>query len=318
MGVLPFIWAMRHYFRLGAGQLLLGSLAGLTKNTLTVLPPIALGGMINAALAYQEGRIGIDGLTWAALWVLLATAATEVPRIGKSWWFATSNARLVANVRADALRGVLSWPMAGLARTPVGDVMARIIGDAEVLGRGSGELTRETWDTLCFSAALVVTMLAYDVPVTLLGLAPVPVAMVLAHAAGRWVHSRVVAARSANAALTTCLQEQLTGIRVLKLFGRSRAATDRLEALSDNQKRANLATVRVESGLLPIYSTLMVGGVVFVVWLGTRRVLSGQMAVGSLVAFLLLYRKFVDRGFRVPAMLNRLQAGAAAFSRLRP
>jgi len=132
------------------------------------------------------------------------------------------------------------------------------------------------------------------------------------------VYRRVVAARSANAALTTCLQEQLTGIRVLRLFGRSRAATDRVEALSDEQKRANLATVRVQSGLLPIYNTLMVAGVVFVVWLGVQRVLSGHMAVGSLVAFLLLYRKFVDRGFRVPAMLNRLQAGAAAFSRLRP
>ena len=318
MSVVKFVWAMRYYFRLAAGQILLGSLAGLAKNSLTILPPIALGGMIDAVLDFRRGSINLGELTRAAVWVFLATALTEIPRIGKRWWFATSNARLMANLRVDALKGILAWPLAKLSRTPVGDFMARIIGDVEVLGRGTGELTREAWDTLWFSGALVAAMLVYDVPMALLGLAPVPVAMVLAHAAGRWVQERTIAARAANAALTGYLQEQLVGVRVLRLFGRTKDATDQADSLSQSQRRASLATIRVERGLVPVYNTLMVAGVVFVVWLGTRNVLSGEMPLGSLVAFILLYRKFVDRGFRVPAMLNRLQGGAAAYTRLSP
>jgi len=318
MRVVRFIWAMRHYFRLVAGQLLLGSLSGLLKNTLVVLPAVFLGRAVNAAVAYQGGEMGRGEVAWAAAWLFLATALTEVPRVGKRWWFATSNARVMANIRTDALRGVLSWPMAKIDRTPVGDLMARIIGDVEVLGQGTGELTRETWDTLLFSTSLLVAMLAYDVRLTVLAFLPVPLAMVLAHAAGRWVHGRTVAARAANAALTTCLQEHLIGVRVLRLFGRGSAATDRVEALSEKQKRANLATVRLQGGLVPIYNTLMTAGVLLVVWLGGLKVIAGQMAIGSFVAYLALFRRFVDRGARVPQMLNRVQAGAAAFSRLEP
>jgi ATP-binding cassette, subfamily B, multidrug efflux pump len=318
MHVARFIWAMRHYFRLVVGQLALGSLAGIARNTLVVLPAVFLGRAVDAAVACQRGEIGKGEVAWAAVWLFLATALTEVPRIGKRWWFATSNARLMANVRADALRGVLAWPMARIDRMPVGDVMARINGDVDVLGRGTGELTRETWDTLLFSVSLIVAMLAYDAELTALALLPVPVAMVLAHAAGRWVHGRTVAARSASAALTTCLEEQLTGLRVLRLFGRGSAATARVEALSEKQKDANLAMVRLQGGLVPIYTIMMTAGVVVVVWLGGLKVVAGQMAIGSFLAYLMLFRRFVDRGARVPQMLNCIQAGAAAFGRLEP
>src|SRR3546814_13614760 len=79
-----------------------------------------------------------------------ATLATELPRLGKRWWLMTANARIRANLRADALRGVLAWPMAKLTATLVGDTMARVIGDVEVLGVGIREVIVETWDTLLF------------------------------------------------------------------------------------------------------------------------------------------------------------------------
>src|SRR6185436_11255767 len=116
--------------------------------------------------------------------LLGGTLLTEVPRIGKRWWLMTANARIRANVRADAFRGVLAWPMADLQRTPLGDLMARIVGDVEVLGVGVRELTIETWDTLLFSLSFVVALFVIDARLSLLALAPVPVAMLIAHASG--------------------------------------------------------------------------------------------------------------------------------------
>ena len=63
----------------------------------------------------------------------------------------TANARIRANLRADAFRGVLAWPMAELHTTPIGELMARIVGDVEVLGVGVREFTIEIWDTVLFS-----------------------------------------------------------------------------------------------------------------------------------------------------------------------
>ena len=194
-----YLWEMRPYFRQVAGQLVLGSIAGIIMNTAVVLPAILLGRAIDAALAFERGDVGPGAVGWAALAFVGGTLLTEVPRMAKRWWLMTANARIRANIRADALRGVIAWPMARLDRTPVGDVMARIIGDVEVLGVGVREFTIETWDTLLFSLSLMVAMLVYDLHLTVLALLPVPVAMLLAKATGRWVAGRTTASRQANA-----------------------------------------------------------------------------------------------------------------------
>jgi ABC-type multidrug transport system fused ATPase/permease subunit len=313
-----YLWEMRPYFRQVAGQLVLGSMAGAIMNTAIVLPAILLGRAIDAARAFERGDVGASAVGWAVLAFVGGTLLTEVPRIVKRWWLMTANARIRANLRADAWRGVIAWPMARLDRTPPGDVMARIIGDVEVLGVGVREFTIETWDTVLFSLSLIIAMLVYDPTLTVLALLPVPMAMLLAKAAGRWVASRTTTAREANAALTTALQEQLAGIRVLRLFGHTDAAVERVDRLSGEQAETNLALVRLRGGLRPVYTTLMTAGVLFVVWQGGEKVVSGTMTLGAFIAYLELYLRFVNRGFRVPQMINSIQSGAAAYARLRP
>ena len=145
-----YLWEMRPYFRQVAGQFVLGSIAGIIMNTAVVLPAILLGQAIDAALAFERGTVGAGAVGWAALAFVGGTLLTEVPRAAKRWWLMTANARIRANIRADAWRGVMAWPMARLDSTPAGDVMARIIGDVEVLGVGVREFSIETWDTLLF------------------------------------------------------------------------------------------------------------------------------------------------------------------------
>jgi ATP-binding cassette subfamily B multidrug efflux pump len=313
-----YLWEMRPYFRQVAGQLVLGSITGIIMNTAIVLPPILLGWAIDTALAFERGEVGPGAVGWAALAFVGGTLLTEGPRITKRWWLMTANARIRANIRGDALRGVIAWPMARLASTPAGEVMARIISDVEVLGVGLREFSIETWDTILFSLSLIVAMLVFDLHVTVLALLPVPVAMLLAKATGRWVAGRTTASRQANASLTTALQELLAGIRVLRLFGRTGAAVERVDTLSGQQAEANLALVRLRGGLQPVYTTLMSAGVLLVVWQGGEKVVSGAMTAGAFIAYLELYLRFVNRGFRVPQMINSIQSGAAAYARLRP
>jgi ATP-binding cassette subfamily B multidrug efflux pump len=313
-----YLWEMRPYFRQVAGQLVLGSITGIIMNTAVVLPAILLGRAINAARAFERGEVGPGVVGWAALAFVGGTLLTEVPRMAKRWWLMTANGRIRANIRGDALRGVIAWPMARLDRTPVGDVMARIIGDVEVLGVGLREFTIETWDTVLFSLSLMAAMLVYDPHLTVLALLPVPIAMLLAKATGRWVAGLTTASRQANASLTTALQEQLAGIRVLRLFGRTGAAVERVDTLSEEQAAANLALVRLRSGLRPVYTTLMSAGILLVVWQGGEKVVSGAMTLGAFIAYLELYLRFVNRGFRVPQMINSIQGGGAAYARLRP
>jgi ATP-binding cassette, subfamily B, multidrug efflux pump len=62
----------------------------------------------------------------------------------------------------------------------------------------------------------------------------------------------------------------------------------------------------------------MGAGVLFVIWQGGEKVVSGAMSIGGFIAYMELYLRFVNRGFRVPQMINSIQSGAAAYARLRP
>ena len=158
---------------------------------------------------------------------------------------------------------------------------------------GVREFTIETWDTLLFSLSLMIAMLV-DLHLTVLALLPVPVAMLLAKATGRWVAGRTTASREANAALTTALQEQLAGIRVLRLFGRTGAAVARVDALSGRSSR-NLALVRLRGGLRPVYTTPWcwrpVRGLA-----GGEKAVSGAMGSGAFIIPGALYASTVAFG----------------------
>jgi ABC-type multidrug transport system fused ATPase/permease subunit len=312
-----FIWELRPYFRQVAGLLVIGSAAGILMNVAIILPAVFLGRAVNVVLAFHKGSAGASDVAAAAALFVAATAATQVPRIGKRYWLGLARARFQANVRSDALRGVLAWPAGRLAGMPVGGVMARVVGDVEVLGLGVGEIIVETWDTLLFSVSLVVTMFTYDVGLAGAALAPVPVALLIAKLAGRVVAARTTDARQADADLTAVLHEQLGGFRLLRLSGRTGAAAGRVRVLAARQAAAELRAIRVDQGLAAVYTTLLSAGAFFIVWLGGRSVAAGALSVGGLVAFLQLFARFVGRAPRIPQMANRVQASGAAYARLR-
>jgi ATP-binding cassette subfamily B multidrug efflux pump len=313
-----YLWELRSYYRHTAGELLLGSICGILMNTMVVLPAVMLGRAIDVTLAFEKHQAGLKDITWAALAYLLATLATQIPRLGKRWWLMTANARIRANLRADALRGVLNWPMERLHTSPIGDLMSRIVGDVEVLGVGVREFSIESWDTLLYSLSFIVTMFLYDPSLSVLALLPTPLAMLLAQVVGRWVRSRTTTVREENATLISMLQERLAGIRVLKLFGRTNASARQVENQSQRLADANLSVVRLREGLKPVYSTLMVAGVVLTIGLGGQRVITGAMTLGAFVGYVQLFLQFTGRAHRIPQMFNSIQSGGAAYTRLKP
>ena len=309
---------LRPYLRQVAGLLVVGSVAGIVMNIAVVLPAVLLGRAVDTVLAYARDEVPFGDVTRAVVLLVAGTVATEVPRIGKRYWLGVARARVRASLRADAVRGVLDWPADRLHRTAVGDVIARVLGDVEVIGTGVGEIIVETWDTVLFSLALVVAMVLYDPSLSLWALAPVPAALTLARLTGAQVARRTLAARQADTALTQMVQEGLTGVRLLTVFGRREHYAERVGMLARQRARAELAATRLDAALAPVYSTVVTAGVVLVVWMGGNRAAAGPLTAGGFVAFLQLFIRFTGRAHRIPLMVNRLQSAAAAFSRVAP
>ena len=317
MSVFSFIWRLRFYYRRALLLLIVGSLFGIVMNSAAVLPPLMLGRAIDAALAYERRQGSAEAVGWAALLFVLAVVASEGPRIGKRWGLRGTVARVLAEMRIDALTNVLrNWPIARLNREPVGGLMARIVADVDAVGQGVRELTIETWDTLWLVASLFTALMALDWRLTLLVCLPVPVGTAIGRRVGAAVRERTLAARRANGDLTAALQETLTGLRLLRLFGREDAVAERIARLADNLARANLTVNWLQGGLAPVYGFVMTAGVLALFGFGGQNVIQGGLTVGAFVAYLELYLRFIGRAPRIPQMLNALQGGAAAFKRL--
>src|SRR6266581_8937353 len=99
-----FLWEMRPYFRQVAGQLVLGSVAGIIMNTAVVLPAILLGRAIDRALLWERGGATAADVGWAALAFVGGTLLTEVPRIGKRWWLMTAGPGIMSAKRSSHMR----------------------------------------------------------------------------------------------------------------------------------------------------------------------------------------------------------------------
>ena len=312
-----YLWEIRPYYRRVSGLLFLGFVSGIIMNIAVVLPAILLGRAIDLAQAAAAGNASSRSVILAAAAYVGGCSLNLVAQIGKRWWLRTANHRTVANMRANALRGVLSWSMEALHSEPVGDIMARIVGDTRVFMTAFNEATTELLDTWLFSISLFTAMMFYDVRLALMAMALVPLAFLLAYFAGNWVRSRTLAMREASSVLTMALREYLGGLRLLRLFGLSAYAVNRVDALSETQRQANLSETRLRLGLQPVYSIIVTAGILMVVWLGGQRVVERTLTTGALVAFIQLYMRFVRRGHRIPMFFNRIQAGGVAYTRLK-
>jgi ATP-binding cassette subfamily B multidrug efflux pump len=313
-----YLWELRPYYRQVGGEILLGSLCGLTANAAASLPAILLGKAIDTVLAYDQGKADLRSVTLAALAFLAGSLITELPRIGRRWWVRTAAARIRSNLRADLMRGIFDLPLKKMHGTAVGDLMARVIGDVDVVGQTIRMFMVDIWDTFLLSITLIVTMMLYDSRLTLLALAPAPFALLIAQLVGNRVRLRTGAARAANSRLTAALQENLAGIRVLRLFGRANASLDQIRDLSQKQMDANLSVVRLREGMAPVYTTMLLLGIALIVVIGGQQVIAGAMTVGSFVAFTELFLRFSSRSNRIPRLVNNIQSGAAAYERLKP
>jgi ATP-binding cassette subfamily B multidrug efflux pump len=313
-----YLWELRAYYRQVGGEILLGSFCGLVANVAASLPAILLGKAIDTVLAFEQGRADLNAVTMSALAFLGGSLLTYLPRIGRRWWVRTAAARIRANLRADLMRGILDLPLEKIHGIAVGDLMARVIGDVDVVGQTVRMFLVDIWDTILFSITLIVTMIIYDPHLTLLALAPVPIALLIAQLVGSRVRMRTGAARAANSRLTAALQENLAGIRVLRLFGRSSASLEQIRELSQKQADANLAVVRLREGMAPVYTSMLLLGIGLIIVIGGREVITGALTVGSFVAFTDMFLRFSNRSNRLPRLVNNIQSAAAAYERLKP
>src|SRR4029450_982326 len=228
----------------------------------------------------------------------------------------TFEQKVIFDLRSDLYSHIQMLPLRWFDNRATGDLMTRILEDVNSVERMLIDGVEQGLVAL-LQAVIVLGMMFYlSTSLTLVGLAPAPLLAGGALCYTLTAPRRYRLQRRASSAMNSLLHDNLSGIRQIKSFVREREEHGRFNSVSDRLRHATLVVMRVWAVYNP--SMYLIGslGIILVVWVGARAVLGGTMAVGDLVAFLML-TGFLYEPINKLHQLNQLvQAGRGAGERV--
>ena len=201
-------------------------------------------------------------------------------------------------------------------RHPVGRLMTRVTSDVETLNElfSSGVVT--IFGDAFTLVAIMGMMLAIDVRLALVTFAVIPLVWLTARIFRRRVREAFGDIRVRLARLNAFLQERLSGMRVVQLFGREEDTARRFAALNREHLEAHLRSITVYAVFFPAVEVLTAVAMALLLWYGGLRVLDSTLTVGVLAAFIQYTRRFFQPLQDLSEKFNLLQSAMASSERV--
>lgn len=220
------------------------------------------------------------------------------------------------DLRARIVRHIEHQRLAYFDRTPIGTLITRATSDiealADLLSSGAvsmlGDLAR-----LVFIAGF---MLSLDLELGLVALASLPPMLVATEVFRRKMRSAYRETRAQVSRMNAFLQEHVTGMSVVQIFGREPEEQRRFEAINRDHRDAQIQTVYYFAAFFPVVDVIAAVALAAVLWFGGTEAMRDALTVGTLAAFVLYVRMFFEPVRNLSDQLNAVQAAFAASERV--
>ncbi len=202
------------------------------------------------------------------------------------------------------------------SRNRAGVIISRLTNDVEALD----QLVEDGMATLFQSGltlvGVVVILVVMDVHLALLTFLALPLL-----AAGALAF-RIASAdayrltREKIASITGYLQESLSGIRVVRSFGQEPRHIARFAALNEENRAANMTTVRLNAAYFPAVEMLSALVTIEILVIGGIEAINGHTSTGVVFAFIAALNNFFDPIQQLSQLYTTYQSGMAALDKI--
>jgi len=208
----------------------------------------------------------------------------------------------------------LSQDFYGRFRT--GDIMARATNDLNAVRMmlGPGIMY---WTETTLSAILMITvMLWVDWRLTLIALIPAPLVSLVIILFGRRIHDRFETIQAMFSDISSRVQENLSGVRVIRAYAQENAEMRKFETLNESYIEENLKLARLSALFMPLVQALI--GLTFLIVLvaGGYQLLEHRISLGSFVMFNTYMGMLVWPMIALGWVVNLMQRGTASWNRI--
>jgi ATP-binding cassette, subfamily B, multidrug efflux pump len=284
----------------------------MTQSLLALVGPRLTEHALDVAVPKHD--LGLLGLL-AGLY--LATLAGDfVVEYGGTLLTAYIGQRVMYDLRMQLFRHLQRLSIGYFDRHPVGRLMTRVTSDVETLNElfSSGVVT--IFGDAFTLVAIMMMMLAIDVRLALVTFAVIPLVWLTARVFRRQVRQAFGDIRVRLARLNAFLQERLSGMRVVQLFGREEDTARRFGVLNREHLDAHLRSITIYAVFFPAVEVLTAVAMALLLWYGGLRVLDSTLTVGVLAAFIQYTRRFFQPLQDLSEKFNLLQSAMASSERV--
>jgi ATP-binding cassette subfamily B protein len=133
---------------------------------------------------------------------------------------------------------------------------------------------------------------------------------------GRAIHTRFQGIQAIFSDISSRVQENLSGVRMIRAFVQERAEMRRFEELNRHYIAQNLKLVRIDAVFEPLMEVLIGLTFLVVLWVGGHQVLEGRLSIGGFVMFNTFMGMLVWPMIALGWVVNLMQRGTASLARI--
>ena len=300
-----YLWRYRWGLALGLGALVLKDVAGAAQPLVirAAVDTLSTSAGIARLLRYAGYLIGLallKGIFQYWMRVIIISISRDIEY----------------DLRNDLFRHLVELAPDYYGRTRTGDIMARATNDLNavrmMLGPG---IMYWTETSLTFLLAIII-MVSVDWRLAFFSILPAPLVSLAVIFFGRAIHARFERIQAMFSDISSRVQENLAGVRMVRAFVQEQAELRRFEELNREYIAENIRLVRISGVFQPLLEALIGLTFLVVLWYGGSQVLAGRISLGSFVMFNTYMGILVWPMIAMGWVVNLMQRGSASLERI--
>lgn len=256
---------------------------------------------------------GLQSMIMILMGVLIAEGVISFVNAYLTQWIGQ---RAIYDLRTKVYRHIQRQPLRFFDRTPIGKLITRVTSDVEslsqVLSAGVVTILGDMFKLL-FIAYFMFTLSWLLAVVTL---AVMPLMLIASFWFKKKVRDQYRETRKQVARLNSFLQEHVTGMRIVQIFGREREEMRRFTEINDSHRQAHIRTIFYFALFWPAIDIVASTALGMVIWFGGLSAMSGTLTLGILIAFIQYARQFFEPIRNLSDQFNTLQSAMAGAERI--
>jgi ATP-binding cassette, subfamily B, multidrug efflux pump len=226
---------------------------------------------------------------------------------------------VIRDIRVKLYEHIVSLRLKFFDKTPIGRLVTRTISDVETLADVFSEGLAAMAGDLLQIVFILAFMFYEDWRLALVSLSTIPLMLLSTYIFKEKIKVAFNDVRNAVANLNSFVQEHLTGMTIVQIFGSEKREYEKFKEINKEHRDANLRSVLYYSVYFPVAEIIAAMGIGLLVWYGAKRVIHFEetgITVGMLTAFIMYIQMFFRPIRMIADRYNTLQMGIVSSSRI--